>query len=71
MLAPTDDGVRWFIALIDELYQQQVNVFLTCRMPLKQLYTYGSLAFQFERANGRLIEMGNEEYMNRKEKPLS
>ena len=66
-----DDSARRFIALIDELYDQQVNVFLTCHVPLKQLYTHGSLAFQFERANSRLIKMGSEEYMSPKEKPLS
>ena len=65
LLAPMDDGARRFIALIDELYDQQVNVFLTCQVPLKQLYTHGSLDFQFERARSRLIEMGSEEYMNR------
>ncbi len=65
MLAPMDDGARRFIALIDELYDQQVTLFLTCHVPLKKLYTHGSLAFQFERARSRLIEMGSEEYMSK------
>jgi len=65
MLAPMDDGARRFIALIDELYDQQVVLFLTCYVPLEKLYTQGSLAFQFERARSRLIEMGSEEYINR------
>jgi cell division protein ZapE len=68
MLAPMDDGARRFIALIDELYDQQVKLFLTCYVPLEDLYTHGSLAFQFERARSRLIEMGSEEYMNRTRK---
>ncbi|MEH6449403.1 MAG: cell division protein ZapE [Oleispira sp.] len=62
MLAPMDDGARRFIALIDELYDQRVALFLTCHVPLENLYTQGSLAFQFERARSRLIEMGSEEY---------
>ena len=62
-LAPMDDGARRFIALIDELYDQQVALFLTCHVPLEELYSQGSLAFQFERARSRLIEMGSEEYM--------
>jgi cell division protein ZapE len=62
-LAPMDDGARRFIALIDELYDQKVALFLTCHVPLEKLYTEGSLAFQFERARSRLIEMGSEEYM--------
>jgi cell division protein ZapE len=69
LLSPMDDGARRFIALIDELYDQRVNLYLTCDVELKQLYTHGSLAFQFERARSRLIEMGSEEYMSRKEKP--
>lgn len=68
MLAPMDDGARRFIALVDELYDQQVKLFLTCHVPLKDLYTHGSLAFQFERASSRLIEMGTEEYMGGFEK---
>jgi cell division protein ZapE len=63
MLAPMDDGARRFIALIDELYDQQVVLYLTCEVPLKELYTRGSLNFQFERARSRLIEMGSKEYM--------
>ena len=66
MLARMDDGARRFIALIDELYDQQVALFLTCYVPLKELYTQGSLSFQFERARSRLIEMGSEEYMSRR-----
>ena len=64
-LAPMDDGARRFTALIDELYDQQVALYLTCHVPLEKLYTQGSLAFQFERARSRLIEMGSEEYMSR------
>lgn len=70
MLAPMDDGARRFIALIDELYDQQVTLFLTCEVPLKELYTQGSLAFQFERARSRLIEMGSEEYITRSPRTL-
>ena len=62
MLDPMDDGARRFIALIDELYDQRVALFLTCHVPLEKLYTQGRLTFQFERARSRLIEMGSEEY---------
>ncbi len=63
MLAPMDDGARRFIALIDELYDQRIKLYLSCEVPLNQLYTQGSLDFQFERARSRLIEMGSEEYL--------
>ena len=62
VLAAMDDGARRFIALIDELYDQRVTLFLTAQVPLNELYTQGSLDFQFERARSRLIEMGSEEY---------
>lgn len=71
MLAPMDDGARRFIALVDELYDQQVILYLTSYVPFKELYTHGSLAFQFERASSRLIEMGTEEYINGFEKASS
>jgi cell division protein ZapE len=64
MLAPMDDGARRFIALIDELYDQKIKLYLTCYVPLNRLYTQGSLDFQFERARSRLIEMGSEEYLS-------
>ncbi len=63
MLAPMDDGARRFIALIDELYDQRIKLYLSCEVPLNRLYTQGSLDFQFERARSRLIEMGSEEYL--------
>ncbi len=63
MLAPMDDGARRFIALIDELYDQRIKLYLSCNVPLNQLYTQGSLDFQFERARSRLIEMGSEAYL--------
>jgi len=63
LLAPLDDGARRFIALIDELYDQKVTLFITAQVSLNELYTQGSLDFQFERARSRLIEMGSEEYM--------
>lgn len=71
MLAPMDDGARRFIALVDELYDQQVILYLTSYVPFKELYTHGSLAFQFERASSRLIEMGTEGYINGFEKASS
>ncbi|MEH6343632.1 MAG: cell division protein ZapE [Bermanella sp.] len=63
LLAPMDDGARRFIALIDELYDQKVKLYLKCDVALEELYTQGSLSFQFERARSRLIEMGTKEYM--------
>ena len=65
LLAPMDDGARRLIALVDELYDQRVILYLSCAVPLTELYTQGSLSFQFERTRSRLIEMGSQQYMAR------
>lgn len=65
LLAPMDDGARRLIALVDELYDQRVILYLSCVVPLTELYTQGSLSFQFERTRSRLIEMGSQQYMGR------
>lgn len=45
---PMNDSARRFIALIDELYDQQVALYLTCHVPLEKSYTQGSLAFNLK-----------------------
>ncbi len=64
LLAPMDDGARRFIALVDEFYDQKVRLYVACDVPLDELYTQGSLSFQFERTRSRLIEMGSRQYMD-------
>ncbi len=62
VLASMDDATRRFIALIDELYDQKVVLFLSSSSPLEELYIEGSLTFEFERTRSRLIEMASSEY---------
>ncbi len=69
VLAPMDDAARRFIALIDELYERKVKLYLTSEVPLNQLYTQGSLTFEFERARSRLIEMASQAYQQRPHQP--
>jgi len=64
LLAPMDDAARRFIALVDEFYDQKVRLYLSCDVSLDELYTQGSLSFQFERTYSRLIEMASKQYMN-------
>jgi cell division protein ZapE len=66
VLAPMDDAVRRFIALVDECYDCQVNLFLTAYVPQNELYKSGALMFEFERTKSRLVEMGSLEYLNNK-----
>jgi len=62
VLANMDDATRRFIALVDELYDQKVVLFLSSSTPLEKLYTDGSLTFEFQRTRSRLIEMASTEY---------
>ncbi|MCO3380164.1 cell division protein ZapE [Pseudomonas aeruginosa] len=56
-LSVHDDGVRRFIALVDECYDRKVPLYLEARAPLEALYTEGYLAFAFRRTLSRLREM--------------
>jgi cell division protein ZapE len=55
--ASGDDAARRFISLIDELYDQHVVLYLSCDVPLGELYTEGALLFEFRRTYSRLMEM--------------
>lgn len=61
-LAPGDDSVRRFIALIDECYDRKVTVYIEAAGPLEALYTQGYLAFAFRRTYSRLKEMQLERF---------
>ena len=56
-LAPHDNAVRRFIALIDECYEKRVPVYLNAAVELDDLYTQGYLADAFKRTLSRLKEM--------------
>jgi len=56
-LSPYDDGVRRFIALVDECYDRKVSLYVEAAMPMEGLYTEGYLAFAFRRTLSRLQEM--------------
>lgn len=56
-LSHQDDGVRRFIALVDECYDRGVALYIDAAVPLHELYRDGALAFPFRRAVSRLKEM--------------
>ena len=56
-LSRQDDGVRRFIALVDECYDRHIPLYLSAAVPLNELYTEGALAFPFRRTLSRLHEM--------------
>lgn len=65
ILGRMDDSARRFISLVDELYDRQVNLSMTTLVPVEQLYTEGTLLFEFERTHSRLTEMQSVEYQQR------
>lgn len=56
-LSRHDDGVRRFIALVDECYDRGVPLHIEARVPMEGLYPSGHLAFPFRRTLSRLREM--------------
>lgn len=63
--AGLDDEARRFIALVDELYDHNVNLVVSAAAPPAQLYRGERLAAQFARTASRLIEMQSEQYLGR------
>jgi cell division protein ZapE len=60
-----ENEARRFIALVDELYDHNVNLIVSAAAPAPQLYRGSLLNFPFERTISRLIEMQSEEYLSR------
>lgn len=63
-LSVNDDGVRRFIALVDECYDRRVPLYVEAQVPLDELYNEGYLAFAFRRTLSRLQEMQLERFSN-------
>lgn len=64
-----EDEARRFIALVDEMYDRNVNLIVSAAAPPIELYRGDRVAFQFERTASRLIEMQSEEYLAREHRP--
>lgn len=56
-LTRRDDGVRRFIALVDECYDRRTPLYLEAEVAMEALYPQGHLAFPFRRTLSRLREM--------------
>ncbi|SEG05404.1 cell division protein ZapE [Marinobacterium lutimaris] len=52
-----DNGVRRFIALVDECYDRGVPLYIEAEVPMEKLYPIGYLEFAFRRTLSRLNEM--------------
>jgi len=62
--ARLDDAARRFIALVDELYDRRVNLYLIADVAFEDLYAGGALSFEFARTHSRLIEMQSTSYLD-------
>ena len=56
-LSRRDDGVRRFIALVDECYDRRVPLHIEAEVAMDELYAHGYLEFAFRRTLSRLREM--------------
>ncbi len=64
-----ENQARRFIALVDELYDRNVNLIVSAAALPVELYRGDRLGFQFERTVSRLIEMQSEDYLAREHRP--
>ena len=64
-----ENPARRFIALVDELYDRNVNLIVSAAAPPMELYRGEKLTFPFERTISRLIEMQSEDYLAREHRP--
>lgn len=64
-----DDIARRFIAMVDEFYERNVKLIISAAVPLEQLYTTGTLSFEFKRCLSRLQEMQSFDYLARQHLP--
>lgn len=62
-LGINDNAVRRFIGFVDEAYDQRIKVIFQAHVKLEDLYTSGSLLFEFQRTNSRIIEMHTDAYL--------
>jgi len=67
--AQHEDEARRFIALVDELYDRNVNLVVSAAASPDQLYRGASLRAPFARTVSRLTEMQSEEYLAREHRP--
>lgn len=58
-----DDAARRFLYLLDEFYDRKVKLIISAEQPPESLYQGQRLAFEFQRAESRLLEMQSREYL--------
>jgi cell division protein ZapE len=64
-----ENAARRFIALVDVLYDHNVNLIVSAAAPPAELYRGSKLKHEFQRTASRLAEMQTEAYLARPHKP--
>lgn len=67
----TDDSARRFISLVDELYDNRINLFISAECSMEELYKGELLSSPFKRTLSRLHEMSSAEYQQLQLNPLN
>jgi cell division protein ZapE len=67
----TDDSARRFISLVDELYDNRINLFISAECSMEELYKGELLSSPFKRTLSRLHEMSSAEYQQLQLKALN
>jgi cell division protein ZapE len=67
--ADHEDEARRFVALVDELYDRNVNLVVAAAAAPAQLYRGERVGAMFERTASRLTEMQSTEYLAREHRP--
>jgi cell division protein ZapE len=64
-----ENAARRFIALVDELYDRNVNLVVSAAASPRGLYRGERLQHEFHRTTSRLMEMQSQEYLAREHRP--
>ena len=67
--AAHENAARRFIALVDELYDRNVNLIVSAAAAPGEFYRGEKLKFEFRRTSSRLVEMQTETYLARPHRP--
>jgi cell division protein ZapE len=65
----SENAARRLIALVDVLYDHNVNLIVSAAAPPTELYRGAKLKVEFQRTASRLVEMQTEEYLARAHRP--
>lgn len=57
-----EEAARRFLLLVDELYDQRIDLILSSAVPIESIYSGKKIHFEYERLQSRLFEMQSIDY---------